>query len=50
MMITAVFVMAVWLLLPMLCDASRTNRINVPTAKGQIVLGDGHVADVSPGE
>jgi hypothetical protein len=50
MLITAVFVMAVWLLLLMLCDASRTNGINVPTAKGQIVLVDGHVADVSPGE
>jgi len=40
--------MAVWLLLLILCDASRANGINVPTAKGQIVLGDGHVADISP--
>ena len=44
------FVMAVCLLLLMLCAASRTNGINVPTAKGQTVLVDGHVADISPGK
>ena len=34
----------------MICNASRTDGINVPTARGQIMLVDGHVADISPGE
>ena len=50
MMITTMFVIAVWLLLLLLCDASRTDGNNVPTAKGQIVVVDGHVADISPGK
>lgn len=49
-MITTMSVMVVWLLSLMICNASRTDGINVPTARGQIMLVDGHVADISPGE
>ena len=50
MMITTMSVMLVWILLLVLCDASRTDGINVPMARGQIMLVDGHVVDISPGK
>lgn len=50
MMITTMSVMLVWILLLVLCDASQADGINVPMARGQIMLVDGHVVDISPGK